>query len=170
MFMLAHRYSSDLDPAGWLVSEKYDGYRAMWTGSSFVSRDGNTFPAPASWIQSMPAGVMLDGELWLGRGRFNETQRAVRSSDWSELRFQVFDAPITNQPLEVRLQSIQRLALPDFCSVVQHSPCPSRAALRASLKETLSLGGEGLMLRAPGSYYVPARSPQLLKLKAHGVD
>lgn len=170
MFMLAHRYSPDLDPTGWLVSEKFDGWRSMWNGSAFVSRDGNTLPAPASWIQAMPDGVALDGELYLGRGRFRHMQRAVRSSDWSALRFMVFDAPALNAPVESRLAALHSIALPGFCTVVEHSPCRSRADLHSRFSDVVSAGGEGLMLRAPGSFHVPARSPRLLKLKPHGVD
>jgi DNA ligase-1 len=170
MFMLAHRYFPDLDPTGWLVSEKYDGWRALWNGSAFVSRDGNPLPAPASWIQSMPAGVALDGELYLGRGRFRHMQRAVRSSDWSALRFMVFDAPQLNLPVENRLQSLSAHVLPGFCSVVEQSRCSGRADLHSRFADVVSAGGEGLMLRAPGSFYVPARSPRLLKLKPHGID
>lgn len=170
MFMLAHRYSPDTDPTGWLVSEKFDGWRSMWNGSAFVSRDGNPLPAPVSWLQAMPAGVALDGELYLGRGRFRHMQRAIRSSDWSALRFMVFDAPTLNAPVENRIQSLPSLSLPDFCTVVEHSPCPSREALFARMTETISAGGEGLILRAPGSFYVPARSPRWLKLKPHGID
>jgi DNA ligase-1 len=168
--MLAQTYKPDLDPAGWLVSEKFDGWRAMWNGEAFVSRDGNTLPAPASWIQAMPAAVPLDGELWLGRGRFNETQGVIRSGDWSQLRFMVFDAPCADGPIEQRLSFLGRLRLPPFCSVVEHTACKDRSVLDALFAIVTATGGEGLMLRAPGSFYDRFRSPRLLKLKPHGVD
>ncbi len=97
-------------------------------------------------------------------------QRAVRSSDWSALRFMVFDAPLANVPVESRLSSVRSLALPSFCSVVEHSRCSGRADLQSRFASVVSIGGEGLILRAPGSFYVPARSPRLLKVKPHGVD
>ena len=33
-------------PVGWYLSEKYDGYRAIWDGQDFRSRVGNVFNAP----------------------------------------------------------------------------------------------------------------------------
>ena len=65
---LAHTYTGQIDPTGWLMSEKLDGVRALWDGSRLVSRNGNPFPAPAEWLAMLPP-IALDGELWLGRVR-----------------------------------------------------------------------------------------------------
>lgn len=35
---------------GWLMSEKLDGWRAMWNGFDFVSREGRILPAP-EWFK-----------------------------------------------------------------------------------------------------------------------
>lgn len=169
-FMLAKRYTQDIDPSGWLVSEKFDGWRSMWNGSAFISRDGNTLPAPASWIQAMPAGVPLDGELWLGRGRFNEVQGVIRSCDWSGLEFMVFDAPEADVEIEQRIDFLRSLTLPPFCRLVPYDVCKGAFELYSLLSETVAARGEGLMLRAPRSRYDQFRSPRLLKLKPHGVD
>ena len=52
-FMLAKEYVNGMKsprglvdynpPVGWLLSEKYDGYRAVWTGTKFVSRNNKEF-------------------------------------------------------------------------------------------------------------------------------
>src|SRR5207244_1959760 len=46
-----------------------------------------------------------------------------------------------------------------------HERCKDLEALRAELARIESLGGEGLMLRQPGSKYVAGRSTTLLKVK-----
>ena len=36
--MLAEHWDTSRDPTGWLISEKYDGIRAYWTGSRLLTR------------------------------------------------------------------------------------------------------------------------------------
>ena len=45
------------------MSEKYDGARIFWDGSSFYTRQGHEIPAPDTLTMQMPS-VPLDGELW----------------------------------------------------------------------------------------------------------
>jgi DNA ligase-1 len=61
--MLAQTWEEKIDPAGWWMSEKLDGIRAYWSGTTLYSRNGNTFVAPDYWKKDLPA-VALDGELW----------------------------------------------------------------------------------------------------------
>jgi len=74
------------------MSEKFDGVRAMWDGSTLRSREGNILPAPASFLATLPLRS-LDGELWLGRGNFQAMLSLVKQSagDWSGVRYMVFD-------------------------------------------------------------------------------
>jgi len=65
--MLAKPYEAQ-PISGWLMSEKLDGVRALWDGARLVSRNGNEFAAPAWFIAALPAGMALDGELYMGRG------------------------------------------------------------------------------------------------------
>ena len=67
------------DPTGWLMSEKLDGMRAYWCGGALWSRGGKRVEAPAWFTAPLPAATELDGELWLGRGRFQDCMSAVRS-------------------------------------------------------------------------------------------
>jgi len=169
MFMLAKRYNAVVSPAGWWLSEKYDGWRVMWTGSELVTRDGNTLPAPAAWRAALPAHA-LDGELWLERGRFNEMQRSVKCSDWSELRLMVFDAPSAPGRFEERTAFLRSVSLPAFASVAPQAVCRGLEHLLELFSSITKEGGEGVMLRAAGSCYDRFRSPRLLKLKPAGVD
>ena len=59
-------------PVGWYMSEKYDGYRAMWDGKRFVSRQGNVYNAPEWFTKHLPKDVVLDGELYAGRDNFQQ--------------------------------------------------------------------------------------------------
>jgi hypothetical protein len=52
-----------------------------------------------------------------------------------------------------------------YAAVVGISKCKSRAHLKEVLKEVLKKGGEGVMLRKPGSLYEHKRSNTLLKVK-----
>ena len=54
------------------ASEKFDGYRAIWNGEKFLSRNGKEYTAVPEWfLKSMPSGIVLDGELWTKRDDFN---------------------------------------------------------------------------------------------------
>jgi ATP-dependent DNA ligase len=73
---LAQHYRPGIDVATYWVSEKYDGVRALWTGTELQSRQGLPIRAPAWFTAGWPA-TPLDGELWAGRGRFDAAQSAV---------------------------------------------------------------------------------------------
>jgi len=93
--MLAESYWSGQDVGGWLMSEKLDGVRAIWTGAELLSRNGNKFFAPEWFTAQLPKGVFLDGELFMGRGQFQKTVSAVRKKtavdlEWSGVRYCVF--------------------------------------------------------------------------------
>ena len=81
-FMLAKEYTKDMKiprkvsegyapPVGWLLSEKYDGYRARWLPDQdlFLSRNGKPYIAP-EWFKSAMPDENLDGELFAGREHF----------------------------------------------------------------------------------------------------
>jgi DNA ligase 1 len=76
--LLAHTASDDVDPLPYLISEKLDGVRAHWDGTMLRFRSGNRVNAPAWFIAKLPQ-QSLDGELWLGRGRFEQLSGLVRT-------------------------------------------------------------------------------------------
>ncbi|HET9621123.1 MAG TPA: DNA ligase [Kofleriaceae bacterium] len=169
--LLAHKWPIDHDPTGWWMSEKLDGVRAYWDGETFVSRLGNSFLAPAWFTADLPADT-LDGELWVARKKFARAISIVRSADagadWREVCFVVFDAPNARGGFEERSAHAQRVltrAGAPHARWLDHVPCTGVDHLRAELARVEALGGEGLMLRQPGSPYVVGRSTSLLKVK-----
>ena len=77
--MLASTYDPDkVDPAGWYMSEKLDGVRCYWDGEAMYSRNGNKFYAPPYFLEAMPKGFALDGELWTARDNFQKCLSIVR--------------------------------------------------------------------------------------------
>ncbi len=47
-----------IDPVGWWASEKFDGYRAVWNGQSFQSRNDKKFNLPDWFSALMPPSIM----------------------------------------------------------------------------------------------------------------
>jgi DNA ligase 1 len=169
--LLAHKWEMDVELSGWWMSEKLDGVRAYWDGSSFISRLGNAFHAPAWFTASLPK-TPLDGELWGGRKKFQRTVGIVKRQDksdaWKEIRYLVFDAPAHPGGFEARLAHCKQLlaAKNEWAEVHHHEPCRDMDHLREQMAHVESLGGEGLMMRKPGSPYVHGRSDTLLKVKS----
>ena len=169
--LLAQNWSGDVDLADWWLSEKLDGVRAYWNGRRFLSRQGNRFHAPDWFVQGLPSQP-LDGELWIDRRRFQRTVSIVRRQDqtelWREVSYLVFDAPAVQAPFEERLEfARESLAQkrPPFAKLLEQQRCQGIDHLRQELARIEALGGEGLMLREPGSSYVAGRSATLLKVK-----
>jgi DNA ligase 1 len=169
--LLAETWDTTSYIGGWWMSEKLDGVRALWDGHQFLSRQGNVFHAPTWFTTSLP-DVPLDGELWLARKAFQRTVSIVRRQDqsdlWREIRFQVFDAPDLAEPFERRLTYLSdciKSRRPPYAQLLQHQLCRGVDHLQAELDRLSALGGEGLMLREPGSRYESGRSSTLLKVK-----
>lgn len=170
--LLAQEAPLSIDPAGWLVSEKYDGVRAYWDGRALRFRSGLPITAPDWFTQRLPP-MPLDGELWLERGRFEALSGIVRRSvpddaAWRSLRYMLFELPGGEGGFAQRATRLQQLARtagwPQLVAV-QQSRLPSTQALQQRLDEVLAAGGEGLMLHRADAPYHSGRSPALLKLK-----
>ena len=170
--LLAETWNPDTDPTGWWLSEKLDGVRAWWDGKQFLSRNGNVYHAP-EWFRLGLPDTPLDGELWVGRKQFQRTVSIVRRGDaselWREVRYLIFDAPTLAQPFEQRQAAVTQLMAahrPTYAIGLAQSVCRSTVHLTQELKRIETLGGEGLMLRQPASFYEPRRSSTLLKVKS----
>jgi DNA ligase-1 len=170
--LLAHVWENDTDLSGWWMSEKLDGVRAYWDGRRFLSRLGNSYNAPEWFTKGLPE-TPLDGELWVGRKRFQRTVSIVRQKDpheeWREVQYLVFDAPSERGPFEDRLAYIDRYMKqhgPAHARFHEHLVCRGTSHMREELKRVEALGGEGLMMRRPGSQYEVGRSYTLLKVKS----
>jgi DNA ligase-1 len=168
--LLAHQFSDfEIDPTGWWMSEKLDGNRGYWDGKRMVSRQGNVFSAPDFFRKGLP-DVPLDGELWMGRGNFQDTGivRADNAGvEWEKVVYLVFDLPSSKEPFEARMAELKRIFAknkPQFARVHEHIRCEGNEHLTRALIDVTEAGGEGMMLRKPGSLYVARRSETLLKV------
>ena len=171
---LAGVYRGGLDLEHYWVSEKLDGIRARWDGAALYSRRGNRFHAPAWFVEGFPKDA-LDGELWMGRGRFEAVSGAVRrqtpdDTAWRRIRFMVFDLPGSSAPFDERLRRMRRLlagAPPARIRLIEQFRVSGETELMATLKRVVAAGGEGLMLRDGRSPYRSGRGDDLLKLKTY---
>ncbi len=170
--LLAHVASDDIDPAPYLISEKLDGVRAYWDGKTLRFRSGNVVNAPAWFIAKLPLQA-LDGELWLGRGRFEELSGMVRTEHpddgaWRQIKYMIFelpDAPGAFAQRYAAMRELVRRANWPQLQVVEQFRITDRVALKRKLDQVVRDGGEGLMLHRADALYVTGRNDALLKLK-----
>ncbi|UTV97808.1 DNA ligase [Marinomonas rhizomae] len=160
----------------YLVSEKYDGIRAIWTGEKLITRQGNPIFAPKWFTDTLP-NVWLDGELWSKHNDFQFIMSTVRkqtpvNSEWRKIYYMVFDAPDRerNMTFEERYKRYMRLLtildLPHVKPVEQFS-VSSNEALHSILTAYVEKGAEGLMLHRRLARFSNGRSDNLLKLKPY---
>lgn len=170
--ILAKVLDPSIDPAHYLVSEKFDGVRAVWDGTVLRFRSGNVVNAPTWFIENLPK-TPLDGELWLARGKFETLSGYVRKTipidaEWREIKYQIFELPGaagTFVERYARILDIVREAKWPQLIAVEQTRVANRAALRKRLDDIVKAGGEGLMLHHADALYVTGRSDALLKLK-----
>lgn len=169
---LASVWPAEGSPQGFLVSEKFDGVRAVWDGQALRFRSGRALPAPDWFVRALPR-TPLDGELWLARGQFDRLSGTVRRQTadevaWREVQYLVFDMPEPGQVFAQRASRLQALAAELACpwvKAVDQSPVADAAALAVRLQDTLRLGGEGLVLHRADAHWQPGRSAAVFKLK-----
>ena len=172
--LLAEIYRDSLNPANYWVSEKLDGVRAYWDGRQLLSRNGQSFVAPA-WFSAGFPKQPLDGELWLGRGQFERLSGIVRKAvpvdaEWRAVSYRLFELPGAPGSFTERLARLRQLteaAQVPWLQVVEQFRVTSREAPQARLDAIVGAGGEGLMLHRADAAYVAGRSEDLLKLKPY---
>jgi len=170
--LLALTAPAGIDPSGYLVSEKLDGVRAVWDGSTLRFRSGRTIAAPA-WFTAKLPGTPLDGELWMGRGRFDALSGAVRKAqpvdaEWHQVKYMVFELPAADGSFAQRaahLQNVVQTANWPPLQAAEQFRIANHAALQARLKAITTAGGEGLVLHLASAPVTAGRSEVLLKLK-----
>jgi len=150
---------------GWLASEKLDGIRAIWTGRKLLTRNGHTLKAPAWFTAGLP-DMRLDGELYMGRGTFDKLQSVIQKKDsnWEGVQFHVFDLADVGT-VEERIDTLEKSKLPNHVVRVLHFPLSSHDELDRMEKAVVSAGGEGMVIRRPGSAYRPGRIGDVVKVK-----
>lgn len=172
--MLATVYEGDVDVSGYLVSEKLDGVRGRWDGHALWTRGGTRLHPPKWFTQGWPTQP-LDGELWIGRGRFDAVSALIRADQpgapgWREVHFMLFDLPDDPAAFEQRVSTMHTLVAvtnnPQL-RMIEQRRYASVDALDAALKQVVAAGGEGLMLHRHDAHYRIGRSDALLKYKPY---
>lgn len=175
--LLAKNYQQRLDVKQYLISEKYDGVRALWDGKQLISRQGNVIHAPIWFVKDLPK-LQLDGELWMGRGKFDALSGAVRKdrpidAEWKNIHYQIFELPNAKGSFEARAKRIVEIVkqanLPHLNAVAQFR-LNDEDALNAHLKKVVQNGGEGLMLHRADALYTTGRSDALLLETTDGIQ
>jgi DNA ligase-1 len=174
--LLAQVYQSGLDVTQYLVSEKYDGVRAVWDGKQLISRQGNVIHAPTWFVKDFPK-TPLDGELWLGHHQFDALSGAVRKNvpideEWRGISYLIFELPNAQGTFEARAKHIVDIVkqakknnkVSHLKAVTQYR-VKNETELKVHLNQVVANGGEGLMLHRADATYITGRSDVLLKLK-----
>ncbi len=187
-------------------SIKLDGMRSFWDGgitrgrcdvpfarhetaTGLWSINGNVIHAPNWWLDQLPCGVFLDGELWAGIGKFQDVmsicKRKVPDDRWTQVQFRVFEPLIPadmysirviNQPTcSMLIDYSVRNYMKKLCSEMdmpwnelQEAETIEQHIFTSlddiPLDALLAEGHEGIMFRNPPKWE-PTRSWGLMKLK-----
>jgi DNA ligase-1 len=173
---LATRFSESTRAEDYLVSEKYDGIRAIWTGEVLMTRQGNPIHAPEWFTDKLPT-VWLDGELWSKRNDFEFVMSTVRKnipvdSEWRNIHYMIFDVPDAEKTMTFAERSqrytqlILDLNLPHVIPIKQFT-VSSNQELHRVLDDYVKKGAEGLILHRKLARFESGRTDNLLKLKPH---
>ncbi|WP_194866904.1 DNA ligase [Pseudoalteromonas sp. PPB1] len=171
---LAKVYQAQQPVSHYLVSEKFDGVRAVWNGQQLLTRTGQVIHAPA-WFTSELPDMALDGELWAGYQNFEFVSAVVRrheasEQDWRQIHYLIFDAPSVAVPFaqryDVYSQLIDQLVQPHVRAVPQYR-FTTKAELDEFFEQVLARGGEGVMLHERQALHQAGRSSAILKYKPY---
>jgi DNA ligase-1 len=172
--MLPMVYHGGIDVSQYWISEKLDGVRGRWDGEKLCTRGGHRIHAP-EWFTAGWPDIPLDGELWVGRGRFSEAANIVVSGGpddprWHKVHYMIFDLPAEGGPFDDRVKKMRTLLDdPDvpWLRPIRQFRLNNAAELDAKLKGVVAKGGEGLVLHRHDAHYHPGRSQKLLKYKPY---
>ena len=169
---LATKFHDDITIENYWVSEKLDGVRGYWDGEFLISKKGNRFATPKWFTLNFPK-TKLDGELWIGRNKFELVSGIVRTKsgneqDWKQVSFMIFDLPNSSanftDRLKIMKQLVNKSASPHL-KMIKQEKFTSHKALQLKLDQVINAGGEGLMLHHVNAFYQVKRSQDLMKLK-----
>lgn len=158
---------------------KLDGVRmlACVAGQRMIlaSRNGKDFGHLADrfpLLGALPAGCVLDGELYKEGAGFQDIVSRVKSKRGAppDVSYHVFDAYFENEPklsFTERIARVERLLSSSDGSILI---VPARRIrvrqVQQELADMIERGYEGLMVRVPSGVYEPGRrSKDLMKLK-----
>jgi len=171
-------YQQVADISQYYVSEKLDGIRGYWDGKQLFTRQGNIIHSPSWFTQHWPH-LPMDGELWLGRGKFQPLLSCVKkqvtvkneiTSCWRDVRFMIFDLPKHPGDFNERVNKMRALLMQNpsvYLAMIDQVKLKELSALDHTLDEVIATQGEGLMLHLASAHYQQGRTPALMKLKKY---
>ncbi|BBN80832.1 ATP-dependent DNA ligase [Pseudoalteromonas sp. A25] len=171
---LANKYHANIPISDYLVSEKFDGVRAIWDGQQLLTKSGNNIAVP-QWFVASFGRLPLEGELWSGYGEFAFVSQVVRSSqsrdsDWRKIKYLVFDSPNKTQSFFQRYQSYKRNVANmgvEHVKAITQWQFYNDQQLNDFYQHVLSRQGEGVMLHQKEALHIAGRSDRVLKYKPY---
>jgi DNA ligase-1 len=169
-------------PIGWYISEKYDGIRAIWDGEKFISRGQKVFTyVPDYFIQLMPPGIALDGEMWISRNNFKEVSRISTlkigksrsqkeidkiwkgTNNSNSVKYMVYDLPNSTQPFETRMQFLDQIIndrMQVWYNILENvDTCPIKFTKQSKIENMSQLVNTYKELTSKGAEGVMLRAP-----------
>jgi len=179
MILLAKQFDPKKNYSGWFLSEKLDGYRAIWDGflKQMKSRQGNIFNIPQEVTKQLPRNIILDGELFISRNKFEQCSILKKKNisleefSKSKIKYHVFD--IISFPkikFKDKIQEMKNIcSQSSFLVFVKQIKVKDNEHIKKLFEELIKKGAEGIMLRDPESFSHKGekqkRSNSLVKLK-----
>lgn len=175
MILLAKQFDPKKDYSGWFLSEKLDGYRAVWDGFSqqMKSRQGNIFNIPLEITKKLPKNIILDGELFISRNKFEDCSFLKKKNISLEeflkrkIKYHIFEIiSLPTIKFKDKIQEIKNVCSQStFLVYVKQIKVKNNSHIKKLFEELIKKGAEGIMLRDPESFYEKKRSNSLVKLK-----
>jgi len=169
----------------WANTEKDSRYKVVPKCTGLWSRLRHPIQAPDYFLDALPR-LPLDGELYnpvLSRQDISSIVKKLEPSDFdwrmNGIKLHVFDTPpASSMDLSIesvseswvfadRLKYLQDMEIPESMVLVDQIQLSRswKQEVSSFLDTVLDRGGEGLMYRHPQSYFVRARTHELLKHK-----
>jgi ATP-dependent DNA ligase len=164
---------------GWYMSEKIDGWQALWDGKGnlYTKSYKRTFAVPEEWLRLLP-DIPLAGEIKI-KGKPATSVASLQKSSplWKDAQFFIFDLPGPKYrilPFKTRVNDINKIVR-DSCRAIPNCPLVASGEIIIEnidhllhyYHEILRNKGEGLVLTNPESVYQidGKRSSERVKLK-----
>ncbi|MCP4970117.1 MAG: DNA ligase [Arcobacter sp.] len=164
-------YKGDENISTWVMSEKLDGIRAVWTGKELVSKKGNKIYAPKWFTVNFP-NFKLDGELWTKRDDFENIQNIVMdkkpSIKWNKITYNIFEVPNSKGDFFKRLEKAKIYFKKNdtrYVKIIDQIKIKDKNHLDNFLENIVLKKGEGVIIKDPFKSYHTGRSPHILKVK-----
>lgn len=163
----------DIDLTKYYVSEKLDGFRGYWNGKELRSKTGYAYNPP-KWFTEKLGNKPLDGELWIGRDKFEEIIPILNGTnnveDWHKVNYMIFDMPAEDMTFKERVKYMEEyipsLKLP-YVQMIPQKRLDNINELKKVLNNVVVQKGEGLMLHHEDAFYGSGRVNHLLKVKKY---